>query len=232
LTDVTLDIPIANAQIIWQVELVAQGSVGEDYPVPYYIYRGHFAVVDKTQTGIAGIDIGEIYGVSPYSDPVSFSQTYLTFINMPVIRFTDGEFYKSGEGPPNVEIIFGSLPAAPAIAPTSAARVAQLDMSASANIFGVSAYSYNPDEEGISVSGLSSSAEQRLTIPFEFPNDAAFGDSGSTVKREALASVFVPSGLDTRLNLMIQDMSSFGVSRGEGNFGSKREQQGKFDYFA
>ncbi len=232
LTDVTLDIPIANAQIIWQVELVAQGSVGEDYPIPYYIYRGHFAVIDKTQTGIAGIDIGEIYGVSPYSDPVSFSQTYLTFINMPVIRFTDGEFYKSGEGQSNVEIIFGSLPTAPVTGQASAARVLQPDISASAGAPSVVGNAYDLADEGVSLADAGSSPAQLLSVSFEFPNDTMFGKHGSIIPNTSVASAPKLDGLDARLNLMIQNMASFGVSQGEGNFGSKRGQAEKYDYFA
>ncbi|MGL5838242.1 MAG: cadherin domain-containing protein [Sphingorhabdus sp.] len=38
--------------------------------------------------------------------------------------------------------------------------------------------------------------------------------------------------LDTRINLMRQDMASFGVRNGEGDFGAAREQPGRYDYFA
>ena len=211
LTDVRLDISIANAQIIWDVELVAQGSVGEDYPVPYYVYRGHLAVVDKTQTGLAGIDLGEVYGVSAYSDPVSFSQTYLTFKKMPQIHFTDGDFYKSGEGSSNVEIVFGDLPDATPVAPVSVARVLSSDV-VSAPLLGNSA--------------------KRLVIPSEFPSNALANDNDVISEPAFGASFSGSAGMGKVVQLMRQDMASFGIQRGEGAFGVRDEARTRYDYFA
>jgi hypothetical protein len=87
---------------------------------------------------------------------------------------------------------------------------------------------------------VSGGLQRYLNVPVDLDAFDCFSDTDApandkhTLPRETImaASEAAMSSVDPRISLMRQDMASFGARQGEGNFGPRHEQHGRYDYFA